>query len=130
RCQRPAAGRPNRRPGWYLWSSLANKRRTARPARANLPRARVADEAPGDATPVYRSSLPSAFLPHPLAYVAGKVFRYHDNGNDENQNRPGRIVLVAVHRRVESRSDAAGADDADHRRLPEVDVEPVTAQAD
>ena len=40
------------------------------------------------------------------------------------------VELVAVERGVERGADAAAADDADHRQLAEIDVEPVEAEPD
>jgi hypothetical protein len=62
--------------------------------------------------------------------IAGRIFHHHDDGDDDQQDGGRGIELVAVERGVERGADAAAADDSDHRRLAEVDVEAVEAKPD
>ena len=55
-----------------------------------------------------------------LSKVAGAVFGDHDDTNDKQEDSPGAVIFVAVHRGAESRPDAAGTDDADHRALAKI----------
>src|SRR5690606_11671019 len=66
----------------------------------------------------------------PLADEAGEVLARHDDGDDEDQDGGCAVELVAVKRRIERGPDAAGADDPDHGRLAEVDVDAVERQPD
>ena len=57
-------------------------------------------------------------------------FAQHDQRDDRDQDRAHEVVVEALERREQRAADAAGADDADHRRVAQVGVELVGGEAD
>src|SRR5439155_8816840 len=54
----------------------------------------------------------------------------HDQGDDRDQDRADVVVIEALERREQGSADAPCADDPDHRRVAQVRVELVGAEAD
>ena len=60
----------------------------------------------------------------------GKHLAQHDQRDDRDQDRADEVVVEALKRGEQRAADAAGADDADHRRVAQVRIELVGRESD